>query len=57
MILKRLRNLWRISAIELPRVADTKTLQEKLKEAILGHKKASIVDLTEPIDIFEDETN
>ena len=52
-MLKRIRNLWRISAIELPQVATTKTLQTRLKETILGKKQATIVE-DDPIDMFPD---
>ncbi len=56
---KRIQNLWRISAIELPKSSNTKTLQEKLKETILGKKKATIVELQEPEEMFPEnhETN
>lgn len=47
---KRIRNLWRISAIELPTKKDT--LTEKLKELFRDKPIATIIDAEEKPDIF-----
>lgn len=55
-MIHRLRNLWRLSSVELPKAPDHKTLTEKIHKTILGNKQAIIVDLQEPIDLFANET-
>jgi hypothetical protein len=54
-MINRLRNLWRLSSVELPKAPDHKTLTEKIQKTILGNKQATIVDLQEPIDLFPHE--
>lgn len=55
MIFRRLRNLWRMSNIDIPEDPDEKTVLSKLKDAISVGKAATIVDLSDPIDLFEND--
>ena len=43
-----------MSGVDLPK--DNRTFQEKVREVVLGKKEATIVDLSEPINMFPDDT-
>jgi hypothetical protein len=52
--MSRLRNLWRLSKIEVPMPGDTITLSKKLIRAITGKKEATIVETADLPDLFPD---
>ena len=49
-----IRNLYRLSKIDMPEPQDGKPLPQKIKELITGRKEATIVNMDEPIDQFPD---
>jgi len=50
-MLQRLRNLWRMSEIEVPQIK-TKTTLTKWAESIQGKKMATIIEMSEPAEQF-----
>lgn len=52
---ERVRNLWRISQIDMPKPEDGKPVSQKIREAVTGKKMATIVEMDELQDMFPEQ--
>lgn len=52
-MIKRLRNLWRISEIDMPKPSDGNPLSDKIKAVITGKRPATIIEMDKP-EMFPD---
>ena len=55
-MINRIRNLWRLSEVNLPKSVEKPVLQQ-VKDAITGRKMASIVEMKKPLDMFPEENH
>ncbi len=55
-MLRRLRNLWRMSNVDIEKDETQQSIHKKLT-ALFSEKDAVIVDLSDPIDMFPNETD
>jgi hypothetical protein len=50
--MSRLRNLWKLSEIEMPPEGNKKPMVDRIKEFVTGKHPATIIDTEEKPDLF-----